>query len=94
MSAFLVDRPRQELARLRAENERLRRLVWGAVHNAPHMARHGTYCQGKPLWAVLKSVFGVGGTWASRLCVEFGRDPDEVVPFNEPEEEEEDDGDD
>lgn len=70
--AWLAEKSTLDLA---AEVERLRKLVWGAVHNAKN-------CESadRPLWSVVKHALGVGSTVARAVCREHGRDPDEAVP--------------
>lgn len=67
-----------ELARdVRAETkkelERLKRIAWGAVHNA-RRDRQGRRCE---RWIAVRDAIGVGSSTARNLCREFGLDPHE-----------------
>ena len=62
-----------EIARLRAEVERLNRLAWGAVANV--RARRVD----QPRWSLVMTALGIGSTRAHEVCREHGFDPDEVL---------------
>ena len=68
----------QEAASMREElvavKEQHRRLVRGVVANAGRKSRRGT-----ERWAIVMSRVGCGSTLATRMCVEAGFDPGEVV---------------
>lgn len=61
-------------AELAALKEQHRRLVYGVVASAGRKSRRGV-----ERWGVVMSRAGCGGTMATRMCVEAGFDPGEVV---------------
>lgn len=63
------------LAELHAQREALRKLVWGAVHNAGRMLTS----QRVPRWVAVRDALAVGSTSANHLCREHKLDPDELV---------------
>jgi hypothetical protein len=68
---------RWRVAALAAEGERDRNLLWGVVHNADRVRfpDEGP----RPLWAQVRDICGCGSTYAHRLCVAHGADPDRAV---------------
>lgn len=54
----------------------LDRVVHGLVHNARRVHR---IVPGRPLWAVIKDLTGLGSTSAKALCHRYGCDPDEPI---------------
>jgi hypothetical protein len=66
--------PEHPMSKTHAEAERLRRLVWGAVHNAGRVSPRW-----RPRWAHIADALGVGSTTAQKLCAEFELDPDEEI---------------
>lgn len=50
-------------------------LIWGAIANAKNPRFHS-----RPLWAVVKNIFGCGASRATDLCREYGFDPDKEMP--------------
>lgn len=59
------------------ENDRLRKLLWGMVHNCTsHQYRKR---QKHPRWVAVMDTCGTGSTTARELCREFGTNPDEMV---------------
>lgn len=50
-------------------------LIWGAIANAKN-PNFGS----RPLWAVVRDIFGCGACRASDLCAEYGFDPDKEMP--------------
>lgn len=56
-----------------ARVEHMKRLVWGAVHNA------GRGRSPEMRWVHVRDAFGIGSTQAQQLCNEYALDPDEVV---------------
>lgn len=59
---------------LKNDNERLRKLVAGAILNRSHFFPKSTFN-----WVAVRDMFGVGSTTANRLCLEFGIDPHNEV---------------
>ena len=62
---------REELS---AVQKRLTHLVYGVVANAGRKSRRG-----RERWAVVRDRAGCGGTLATRMCIDAGFDPGEVV---------------
>lgn len=50
-------------------------LIWGAIANAKN-----TEFSPRPLWAVVRDIFGCGSTMAADLCREHKFDPDKQIP--------------
>jgi hypothetical protein len=50
-------------------------LIWGAIANAKN-PNFGS----RPLWAVVRDIFGCGSSMATDLCREHGFDPDKEMP--------------
>lgn len=50
-------------------------LIWGAIANAEN-PNFGS----RPLWAVVRNIFGCGASRATDLCREYGFDPDKEMP--------------
>lgn len=63
----------ERVKQLEAETRRLRKLVWGAVHNAGRTGRH------RPRWSAVTDALGVGSTTAVMLCMTHGLNPDDLV---------------
>jgi hypothetical protein len=57
------------------EIENLRKLVWGAVHNAGRLITSGRTQR----WSAVAEALGVGSTAAHQLCRDHQLDPDELV---------------
>jgi len=59
------------------ENDRLRKLIWGAVHNC----RSPDYRKGQkhPRWVAVMHSLGIGSTTAHELCRDYGTNPDDMV---------------
>jgi hypothetical protein len=74
--------PEHPMSKAHAEVERLRKLVWGGVHNAGR-----TSAERKVRWGHVTGALGVGSTTAHQLCEEFDADPDEEVGGREPDDE-------
>jgi hypothetical protein len=62
----------------------LRRIVRGAVHNAGRLASSRRMAR----WCHVKDAIGIGSTWAHKLCIDHGLDPDEEIGQEEEEGEE------
>lgn len=58
-----------------ADRAALRKLVWGAVHNAGRLLTSGRV----PRWSAVADALGVGSTMAHELCRQHDLDPDELV---------------
>lgn len=65
-----------QLTETRKELEKLKRIAWGAVHNA-RRDRRGRLCE---RWVAVRDAIGVGSSTARDLCREFGLDPNEGTP--------------
>lgn len=50
-------------------------LIWGAIANAKN-----TEFANRPLWAVVRDIFGCGATMATDLCRKHNFDPDKQMP--------------
>lgn len=50
-------------------------LIWGAIANAQN-PNFGS----RPLWAVVRDIFGCGAGMATDLCRGYGFDPDKEMP--------------
>ena len=70
----------EEVGRLKAENERLRRIVSCVVRSCRHIddtrERDEPGPMTGPTWAKVVHVCGLGSTSAAALCREFEVDPD------------------
>lgn len=66
-----------EVETLRAEQDRLNRLIASAIANA-----HTTATRVKPLWVCVRDLFAVGSTTAHELCRAHGYDPDQAVTLH------------
>jgi hypothetical protein len=68
-------RSQDENTQLRDEVDRLKRVAWGVVNNA----RNTEHDAAQPRWAYVMRATSLGSGSARSLCVEFGRDPDELL---------------
>jgi hypothetical protein len=72
--ATLAQRDEQLLARS-TDVEVLRKIVWGAVHNAGRRLTDGRV----PRWSAVAEALGVESAVAHQLCRDHQLDPDELV---------------
>lgn len=73
----------KEIARLRtalAEAERDRERLRGYMKAAIRATDHIRDLRGRQLWSRVGWLFGHGSGYATKLCQEFGFDPDEMPP--------------
>lgn len=87
----LDDRHAEVIGRLKVDNDRYKRALWGVVNNA---IRNGAAMRmhRSPAWAIVNELTANGSTVSHALCREFGVDPDEEVYLDpEPDESEDDD---
>jgi hypothetical protein len=75
-------RSQDENTQLRDEVDRLKRVAWGVVNNA----RNTEHDAAQPRWAYVMRATSLGSGSARSLCVEFGRDPDELLTREDAEE--------
>lgn len=61
---------------LTTENERLRKIAWGVVHNADRQFDRNEF-SGRSLGFRVMEAVGCGSAMAYGICREFGRDPEE-----------------
>lgn len=71
-----IERLRTALAEAERDRERLRDYMKAAIRATDHIRD----LRGRQLWSRVGWLFGHGSGYATKLCQEFGFDPDEMPP--------------